>query len=340
MTWFWRSNLMIRLRKWEYWSIYVIYFPIFFYGIWQAILSRSLFFFSASNPSIKNGGMFGCSKFKILELIPEDVKPITLFFQKGVSEEVALFQIESNKLQYPIIAKPDMGNRGWQVEKIKSENELLEYMRICQVNFIIQEYIDLPIELGVFYYCMPDQEQGVISSVVLKEMLKVTGDGNSTLRELMMKYDRAKLQVQFLAQKRGLSTVPPKGEEVELVAIGNHSRGATFLNGNHLITKQLRAQFDQLHKKIDGVFYGRYDLRCASYEMLNKGQMKIMEFNGANAEPAHIYHPGFSLLEAYRILFKHWKILGQISRANHQKGVKYMTMAEAKKLFLVERMAA
>jgi hypothetical protein len=301
--------------------------------MWQAMRCKSLFFFSASNPTIESGGMLGESKSQILDLVPEGVKPITLFFLKGQEVEEIILALELKHLTYPLIAKPDMGERGWQVEKIKNQGALEKYIHQSTVDFIIQEYIDLPIELGVFYYRMPDQEQGEVSSIVVKDMLKVRGNGNSTLRELMMQYDRAKLQIATLEQVRDLSIIPVDGEEVELVAIGNHGKGTTFLNGNHLITNELQQQFDQLSKKVDGFFYGRYDLRCASYDALNRGEMKIMELNGAGAEPAHIYHPGFSLMEAYRVLFKHWRVLAQISRANHQKGVKYLTFGEAKHIW-------
>ena len=329
----WRSNFMIRLRSWEYWPLYVVYFPIFFYWVWQAILSKSLFFFSASNPTIESGGMLGESKSKILELVPEEVKPTTMFFLKDQDLKTVIAALDKNGLSYPLIAKPDMGERGWKVEKINDQADLDKYIYQSNVDFIIQEYIDLPIELGVFYYRMPDQEQGEVSSIVVKDMLKVMGDGRSSLRDLMMLYDRAKLQIASLEKERDLSVIPIAGEEVELVAIGNHCKGTTFLNGNHLITEQLRQQFDHLSKRVDGFFYGRYDLRCVSYEALNRGEMKIMELNGAGAEPAHIYHPGFPLLEAYRVLFKHWNVLAQISRANHQKGVKYLTFGEAKDIW-------
>lgn len=330
---FWHSNFIIRLRSWEYWPLYVVYFPIFFYWLWLSLRSRSFFFFSASNPTIESGGMIGESKSEILDLVPEEVKPKTLFFEKGTMKEDVISQVKAHKLIYPMIAKPDMGERGWQVEKIIDEASLEKYIRVSPVDFLIQEYIDLPIELGVFYYRMPDEKQGEVSSIVLKEMLKVVGDGRSNLKELMMQYDRAKLQIKTLELEKDLTIIPKNGIEVELVSIGNHSKGTTFLNGNHLITEQIRNQFDELSKRVDGFFFGRYDLRCASYEALGKGEMKIMELNGAGAEPAHIYHPGFSLFQAYEVLFKHWKVLGKISRANHKKGIKYMTMAEAKEIW-------
>ena len=32
---------------------------------------------------------------------------------------------------------------------------------------------------------------------------------------------------------------------------------------------------------------------------------KILELNGAKSEPAHIYHPGFPISEAYKVVFEH-----------------------------------
>jgi hypothetical protein len=54
-----------------------------------------------------------------------------------------------------------------------------------------------------------------------------------------------------------------------------------------------------------------------------------MELNGVGSEPAHIYQPGFSIREAYRVLFFHWKQLFEISRKNRKLGVEYMSLSEA-----------
>ncbi|MEP6789425.1 MAG: M24 family metallopeptidase, partial [Acidobacteriota bacterium] len=48
-----------KLTHWEYWPFGIIQAPLFFYYPWLALKSRSLFFFSASNPGILMGGMFG-----------------------------------------------------------------------------------------------------------------------------------------------------------------------------------------------------------------------------------------------------------------------------------------
>ena len=56
--------------------------------------------------------------------------------------------------------------------------------------------------------------------------------------------------------------------------------------------------------------------------------MKIMELNGAGAEPAHIYHPNSSLWTAYKVLLSHWKVMYDISVINHKKGIPYLTLKE------------
>jgi hypothetical protein len=44
--------------------------------------------------------------------------------------------------------------------------------------------------------------------------------------------------------------------------------------------------------------------------------IKILEINGVNAEPAHIYDPNAKLFDGIKTLLKHWGIIYQISREN------------------------
>ena len=95
---------------------------------------------------------------------------------------------------------------------------------------------------------------------------------------------------------------------------------------NYLINDQLVDVFDAISQQIDGFYYGRFDLRCQNVEALYSGDIKIMELNGAASEPAHIYAPNFPILEGYKSLFSHWKLLYNISIANHKLGVPYMSI--------------
>ena len=323
--------IVTKITHWEYWPFELVYFPVFLYYLWLSLKARSFFFFSASNPSIETGGMMGESKFSILKNIPQEVVAFTLFFQKDSSLSEILKKIKDHNLPYPLIAKPDVGERGTGVEKINNEEELIHYLKKNKNDFLIQEYVDFTIELGIFYYRFPNQKKGVISSVVQKDFLKVTGNGRSSIGELIANYPRAGFQFDRLNSKLNYDTIPERGVVVLLEPIGNHCRGTTFLDSNFLIDQKLTEVFDEISTKIPGFFFGRYDLRCKTIEGLKNGEgIKIMELNGAGAEPAHIYQPGSSLFAAWKVLLFHWKILYRISVQNHKKGIPYMSFSEAK----------
>ncbi len=276
------------------------------------------------------GGMLGESKYEILMGLPETLIPKTVIANNHITLPAALDMMKHHNLRFPIILKPDIGERGWQVEKIANENELEAYLNANNVDILFQEYIDLPLELGILYYRFPDKKTGRITSVVKKKMLEITGNGSSTIKELMYSIPRAKLQIETFEkdQPEVLANVPASGEKIELMPIGNHCRGTTFLNANDLITKELTAVFDAVSDKIDGFYFGRFDIRCESKEALYNGKMKIMELNGAGSEPGHIYHPGARLIDAYKSLFSHWKALFLISRMNNKRGIPYLSFVE------------
>lgn len=324
-------NFYTKWRHWEYWPIGLLYTPIFCYYLWLSFKSRSFFYFSAANPSIDNGGMSGESKWDILKNIPTSLLPATVFVRRGSSlPEIENLMRDAN-IHYPIIAKPDVGERGIQVNKINDDRQLTAYVNAASNDFLIQEFIDYPVELGVFYYRIPNEESGKVTSVVIKEFLHVIGDGKSTVARLIQKSSRGRLHLKRLIEinSNWENKIPVAGEYMELEPIGNHCRGTKFVNGNELIDDRLNKVFDFISKQIPEFYFGRYDLKCKSIEELMTGKgIKIMELNGAGAEPSHIYDPGFSILNAYKILFHHWKIMYVISRENNRLGHRYMSIRE------------
>src|SRR6185436_3775950 len=103
-----RSNFFIRLSHWEYWPFAIIQFPFFMYWLWLSLRARSLFFFSASNPSIVMGGMLGESKYDVLKLIPEQYKPKTIRIQYPFTSVQVLYALHGNGFNFPVIFKPDL----------------------------------------------------------------------------------------------------------------------------------------------------------------------------------------------------------------------------------------
>jgi hypothetical protein len=303
--------------------------------IGYAIRERSLLYFSASNPTILTGGMMGESKYEVLKLVPDPLKPKTILIKPSSSVTYVTQLLREAGLPLPVIFKPDLGERGWMVKRIRNEQDIKRYLNEIKIDFIAQELIDLPHEFGVYYIRFPSQKKGFVNSITGKEFLFVTGDGKQTLQQLILDKDRAKLQWSMLRviYADRLTEIIPAGIKVELVSIGNHCLGTTFLNCNHLINDKLNATFDAISKQVNGFYFGRYDLRCASIEDLEIGNIKIMELNGCGAEPAHIYHPGSSLPTAIKVLITHWKNLYRVSKENHERGIPYLSFQEGKQIY-------
>ncbi len=92
----------------------------------------------------------------------------------------------------------------------------------------------------------------------------------------------------------------------------------------HEKDERLLSLFDDISQNSGPVFFGRYDVRCTTIEDLkSRKNYSILEFNGAGAEPHHVYGNGNSLIQAIRILLFHWNILFRISIANHKLGIPY-----------------
>lgn len=330
-----RSDFFIKLKSWEYWPFGIVQAPVIIYWLWLSLKARSLFFFSASNPSILAGGMFGESKFSVLKKVPADAQPKSMLIASSTPSDALIQKLKEDGFSFPLIFKPDLGERGWMVKKINSENDVQRYVERAKWDFIVQDYVNLPLEFSVFYARHPEEENGKVTSITKKEMLTVTGNGKNTLQELILNKDRAKLQWNILKQTYAsqLNSVPVAGEEIELVSIGNHCLGTTFLDQNHLISEKLSASFDRISKQVDGFYFGRYDLRADSLEDLENGNIMVMELNGCGAEPSHIYQPGASFFKAVNYLFIHWRTIYNISLANHKRGVPYLPWKEGKQVY-------
>jgi len=279
--------------------------------------------------------MMGESKYEVLQLVPQQLIPKTILISLPATVTNITNTMREAGLTLPVIFKPDLGERGWMVRRIKNEQDIEQYLKEIKIDFIVQELVELPLEFGVYYIRFPSQPTGFVNSITGKEFLSVTGDGRKSLQQLILEKDRAKIQWDTLSTHYAdrLSEILPAGKKLELVSIGNHCLGTTFLDFNHLINEKLTASFDAISRQIKGFYFGRYDLRCASREDLENGKVKIMELNGCGAEPAHIYHPGSSLMKAIGVLITHSRNLYRVSKENHERGVPYLSLQEGKQIY-------
>ena len=271
--------------------------------------------------------MFGEKKSDIFKLIPEKFIPKTIQVDQGDLEQ-AVFEAE--KMSFPLIAKPDIGERGNWVRKIHNQQELKKYVDLCPVDFLLQEMVNFPIELGVFYIKYPG-EGGRLTSIVRKDFLSVVGDGERTIGELLRENTRVLMTVDLGSDylKQIASNLPEKGECVLIEPIGNHCRGTKFLNDNDEIDPALTRAFNELAGQIPNLYFGRFDLKCQSYDDLKQlKNFKIMELNGAGSEPGHIYQPGYPLWKAYRDILWHLSVLSDISSLNCERGHSYWSFKQ------------
>lgn len=329
--------MLLKLFKWEYWSFHILYAPIYPYWIWLAIKSRSFFFFNAANPQITNGGFLMDSKKEIYKLIPNKYYPETVFFNEGASFKEVLAELGNSNLRFPLVAKPDLGANGRMVTTINNEQQLQKYVASVREPFLVQEWVQWEKEVGLFYVRFPDTTNGFISGIVEKIPLTVTGDGVSTLEELIKAKPRAALQWKFLRTeyKNELMNVLPTAQRKTLVSVGNHIRGSKFIDVSHFADEKLNDLFNEVCLQIPEFFFGRLDVRFSSWEELRKGKnFSVIEVNGSGSEPTHIYDSRHSIFFAWKEIIRHWNLLQKISMINHTKnGIPFLSIKEGMRMF-------
>ena len=215
---------------------------------------------------------------------------------------------------------------GFMFRKIDNASQLEQYHNKMPSEYIIQEWVTYPLEVSVFYYRFPNQQQGNITGFIKKEFLQVKGDGRSTLWELIQHYDRVQFRLEEMKAKHAdkLNDIIPEGEIYILSHALNLSRGGKLVSLEHEKDERLLKVFDDLSHYTKHFYYGRYDIKCASIEDLKEGKnFSILEYNGSGAEPHHAYGNGNSLWQAHKIFLHHWKILYRVSKYNHEHGIHY-----------------
>ncbi len=314
-----------RKIRWEFWPAWAAYVPLIPYLLYLALKHRSVTLFTAVNPGMPSSGFAGESKSEILDHLTASRAVARYALIPGSIEAYARIERAAEFLDprgFPVVLKPDVGERGSGVAIVRSRGELEFYLRAAQGDTIIQEYI-AGLEFGVFYYRDPRQPRGRIFSITEKRFPQVVGDGESTLEQLILRDPRAVClaSVYLRSSKRPATYVPAAGESTPLVELGSHCRGAIFLDATALKTRPLEQAIDTISKAHPGFFFGRFDIRVPSVEALQAGrEIKVIELNGVSAEATHIYDPAVSLFGAYKVLYAQWRIAFEIGAINRRRG--------------------
>jgi hypothetical protein len=315
-----------RWTRWEFWPTWLFYLPVSVYILWLACRHRGLATVTAANPGMPDGGLVGESKYDILQrLSPVWTIPSVRVGRAadGGRAERLRAEIDARGWSFPLILKPDVGQRGTGVKLAATWTDVEDYLTVVSEAIVVQPYHPGPFEAGIFYYRMPGADRGRIFSITDKQFPVLTGDGVSTVETLIWSHPRFRLQgATFAARHRAaLDRVLAAGERFPLAVAGNHCQGTLFRDGSQLRTEALERRVDEIARSYAGFFVGRFDVRYSDVDAFKAGRdVAIVELNGVTSESTDIYDPDGTLWRAYRQLFRQWRIIFAIGAANRASG--------------------
>jgi membrane protein DedA with SNARE-associated domain len=324
----------------------ILYIPVGLRWFILALRYRSVTLPTVSNPMIETGGFMGESKASVMNMVGEAQKSWVAEFaemhKNGDSAEenlkIAESLIHEKGLTYPVVAKPDIGWNGYGVQLVENGSQLLKYISSFPAGerFLLQRPVLYDGEAGVFYVRMPGEAKGRIYSITLRYFPYVIGDGKSTLMELIKTDERTKLRADFyLGEKSNhlgfgkddLDHIPQEGELIRLAFIGSLRVGGLYRDAAYLITPELTEQFDEIAKSMPEFYYGRFDIRFESTDLLKQGKnFTIIEINGAGAEAIQAWDPNVPLIKLYKEFFKAQSLLFKVADMNRKRGFKPMSV--------------
>lgn len=331
------STRLVRWTRWEFWPMWLFYPPVAIHYLWLVVKYRGPMLPTVANPGIFSGGIVGESKMQtlvdLMTTSPEFTAEAELL--AGDSAEARLISLREvcarRNISYPFILKPDLGQRGAGIKLIRSESQAEAYLQETRAPLLVQRFAAGPHEVGIFYYRFPDEPRGRIFAITEKIFPVITGNGKSTIAELIWRDERARFMADKYLQRLGSqqNEVLAEGDTQPLVQAGNHAQGCIFCDGMRWNTPALEQRIDEISKRVSGFFIGRYDIRFTSEEDLRAGKnFQIIELNGAAAEATSIYDARNSLWSAYRTLFRQWDLVFAIGAANRRRGCVPMTVSE------------
>lgn len=370
VTWRGRRSLVASVRRamhHEYWPAWAFYLPLIPYLLALGARHRGLLTATCGNPGMgRGGGLIGESKSEILSSMDDEAVLSHVLVPRGADAasraRLAIEAVEGGAAVdgracvrlggWPVILKPDSGQRGYAVRLARDAGDVERYFREVQGPVVVQRYHAGPHECGVLWVrglegrSKGNEGQrgggteglvGGIYAVTRKEFSFVEGDGERTLERLILDHPRYLCQASvFLARFADAAhRVPGRGELVRLAEAGNHCQGTLFRDGSDLVTPAFEARIDAIAAAYRGpnggeFDFGRFDIRYESEEGLRAGrEFGIVELNGITSEATNLYDPDRGPLWAYSVLFGQWRELYRVGAARRAEGVRALTAREA-----------
>ena len=320
----------------------LFYLPLVFNWFRLGLKYRCLTLPTAANPNIFTGGMWGETKSSYLFDVDRTQRNWIADFVvvrrgQGAASwcadwQRALRDLAGAGIDFPVVAKPDIGWHGHGVQRIDDQTQLRDYVARFpeRSGLILQRFVPHAAEAAVLYARFSGEANGRILSLTFRYLPHVVGNGRSTVHELICSDARAQwkssLHLGVDPSHRGvdrsdLRRIPARGEVVRVALIGNQRIGALYRDGRRQITAALEARFDAIARSMNEFYYGRFDLRFKSVEALMRAEdFAIVEINGIGGEAIDAWDPRLSIREVYRRLADQQRLLFMIGERNRARG--------------------
>ena len=320
----------------------LFYLPLIANWVRLGIRYRGLTLPTTANPVIPSGGMWGESKAAYFDdIAPAERDTVAAYVvmergRDGASADddaaSALALMRDAGLEFPVIAKPDIGWHGYGVRRLGDAADVRAYLQSFGAGpkVIFQQFVPHDGEAAILYARLPGERHGRIRSLTYRYYPHVVGDGASALRDLIRRDPRARwkarLHLGLDRTHRGLpqselNRVPARGEVVQIALIGNQRAGGIYHDAHHHITAALEQRFDAIARSMTEFHYGRFDIRFKSADALMRGDdFKIVEINGIGGEAIDAWDPRLTIRDTYRRLADEQAVLFQIGAANRARG--------------------
>ncbi|NVM86632.1 hypothetical protein FHT32_000255 [Variovorax sp. SG517] len=319
-------SVLERMPKW------LICVPLVVQWLWLSVRYGGATVPTAANPHITSGGMAGEGKLEYFRGMGPLARSVTAehcgVLNDGTATEDALRQaMAASGLAFPVVAKPDLGLCGYGVRLVPDMAALRAYLAAFPTDetVVLQRYLPQEGEAGIFYARDPVTDEGRVIGLALRYFPRVTGDGRSTVAQLVAADVRAR---RIARTPRHQCSVPPEsvpaaGQQVRLATIGSTRVGGLYRNGAALVTPELVRAIDAVGRDMPDFRFGRFDVRYQSLRELAAGRgFTIMEVNGAGSEAIEAWDPDIGVIQGLRMVFAKQRLLFAIGAAQRRAGVK------------------
>jgi len=307
------------------------YLPIIYLFFRQIFRLLSPVAILSANPKIYLSAVLQTRKSDILDPLLEEVGELIATYvplESGSSWHKVLEAHAKLGGNWPVVVKPEVGERGLGVFIARDEGDLRDGAARQVGDFLLQDYVRGG-EFGIFYIRHP--ATGVVELTVAHKLApQIMGDGERTLGKLISASYPGTSRYLHRKYSHHLDSVPEQNEVIELEEILHGFRGMQSVVVEHDISDTpIAAGLDKISGKLD-FYYGRLDFKADDLDALLAGRGKILEINGVASLPPEIAVRGATMREQWRTIYHYFGKAYEIGNYNRAHGAPRYTLIEAR----------